>query len=147
MPGRTDNQIKNYWNSHIKRKLLSRGLDPRSHLPLQPPQLPHNSNITWPSRPAPDHEIPAFQNCTAPEITDFFQHHRPERSPIESAASDAEEHPDLNLNLCISLPSNSTPAISRTSSVDKTVESRSSSADRTVDSNSNSGHGLCWQFL
>ncbi|KAJ8442248.1 hypothetical protein Cgig2_005188 [Carnegiea gigantea] len=32
---RTDNEIKNYWNTHIKRKLLNRGIDPQTHRPLQ----------------------------------------------------------------------------------------------------------------
>ncbi|KAL2932184.1 hypothetical protein RDABS01_037594 [Bienertia sinuspersici] len=30
LPGRTDNEIKNYWNTHIRKRLLRMGIDPNS---------------------------------------------------------------------------------------------------------------------
>ncbi|KAL5213460.1 hypothetical protein ABZP36_024307 [Zizania latifolia] len=33
LPGRTDNEIKNYWNTHLRKKLLKKGIDPVTHQP------------------------------------------------------------------------------------------------------------------
>ncbi|KAK9274334.1 hypothetical protein L1049_019148 [Liquidambar formosana] len=34
LPGRTDNEVKNLWNTHLKKRLLCMGLDPQTHEPF-----------------------------------------------------------------------------------------------------------------
>ncbi|KAG1330202.1 transcription repressor MYB5 [Cocos nucifera] len=57
IPGRTDNEIKNYWNTHLSKKLISQGIDPRTHKPLispsstnPDPPLPEGPEIQPPAR-------------------------------------------------------------------------------------------------
>ncbi|PHT74496.1 Protein ODORANT1 [Capsicum annuum] len=37
LPGRTDNEIKNLWNTHLRKRLLSMGIDPQTHEHLSDP--------------------------------------------------------------------------------------------------------------
>ncbi|KAF2567823.1 hypothetical protein F2Q68_00025053 [Brassica cretica] len=36
LAGRTDNDIKNYWNTNLKKRLKQKGLDPITHKPINP---------------------------------------------------------------------------------------------------------------
>ncbi|KAH7287423.1 hypothetical protein KP509_32G055600 [Ceratopteris richardii] len=43
LPGRTDNEIKNHWNAHIKKRLRAMGINPETHMPIVQCPQPHPS--------------------------------------------------------------------------------------------------------
>ncbi|XP_068330387.1 transcription factor MYB17-like [Pyrus communis] len=50
LPGRTDNEIKNLWNTHLRKRLIAMGIDPQTHELLASNCLNHNASASAATR-------------------------------------------------------------------------------------------------
>ncbi|CAN0908340.1 Transcription factor MYB39 [Linum grandiflorum] len=134
MPGRTDNEIKNYYNTHIRKKLLQMGIDPQTH------------------KPRTDHlQLNQFLNLSqligaAHQLNTIFNHNnnmvppQPPQLPAAAAAAQVQVMQNL-LNLLN--PTSVPPAPPSMSSQDELLLSR------ILNPSSSSSHQelFCNQFL
>ncbi|KAJ8769233.1 hypothetical protein K2173_001470 [Erythroxylum novogranatense] len=107
LPGRTDNEVKNYWNSHLRKKLINRGIDPNNH------RVSHSFPRLQDSQNSASAASSGFK--TQPKVEQHLAKPNADYEQVSDAASSLENDPcgllpDLNLDVTVTVPASSSIA-------------------------------------
>ncbi|KAF3437199.1 hypothetical protein FNV43_RR19952 [Rhamnella rubrinervis] len=103
LPGRTDNEVKNYWNSHIKKKLILMGLNPN-----KPHRLGSTTTVNIGATKSSDHESNNQQQEPNVLVSSFQGHKNHNKVMTGTTTTGTNSNtinlPDLNLDLTLCTP-------------------------------------------
>ncbi|GLJ05450.1 hypothetical protein SUGI_0018420 [Cryptomeria japonica] len=77
IPGRTDNEIKNFWNTHLSKKLIRQGIDPQTHKPISESELVRDEDSNLSPGTSYENICPQTANGLADKIEVAEYNHSP----------------------------------------------------------------------